>query len=69
MYNVKRGDILISTKPHSCDVKFVEDSNEGIILLVNGTQDESYETSDFYNRIMDKKYKLLCKKESRKDFE
>lgn len=67
MYDVKRGDILISTKAHSCKVKFVEESNEGMILLVDGVQDESYERHDFFNRIMDKKYKLLCKKEDRKD--
>lgn len=65
---IKEGDILISTKPHSCSVKFVEEVNEELILLVNGIKDESYEIKDFYNRIMGKKYQLLCKKEDRKDF-
>ena len=30
VYDVKRGDILISTKAHSCKVKFVEESDEEI---------------------------------------
>lgn len=58
-------DILISREPHSCVVKFVEEVNEGGVLLVDGIQDEWYEIRELY--IIDEKYEMLCKKEDRKD--
>ena len=64
---IKEGDILISTEPHSCSVKFVEEINDELILLVDGVRDESYSIKDFYSEVIGKKYRLLCKKEDRKD--
>lgn len=64
---IKAGDVLISMEPHSCVVKFVEEVNEKMILLVDGIQDESYPIDYFYENIIKKKYRLLCSKEDRKD--
>ena len=46
-------------------MKFVEEVNEGGILLVDGIKDEWYETEELY--VIDEKYQLLCKAEDRKD--
>lgn len=63
--NLKEGDILISKKPHSCTVKFVEAVDEIGILLVDGVKDEYFVPEEF--KLIREKYKLLCKKEDRID--
>lgn len=63
--DIKAGDVLISKETHSCKVKFVEGADETGILLVDGIQDEFFEPEEFH--LIKEKYKLLCKKEDRKD--
>ncbi|RDW17025.1 hypothetical protein CWR48_15600 [Oceanobacillus arenosus] len=47
VWELRRGDLLISsTDQFSCDVKFVEESDETGTLLVNGVKDEFLEDMD-----------------------
>lgn len=62
---LKTGDILISREPHSCKVKFVEGADESGVLLVDGIKDEFFEPEEI--QFIGHRYKLLCKKEDRKD--
>jgi 4-hydroxyphenylpyruvate dioxygenase-like putative hemolysin len=62
---LKEGDILIPKEKHSCKVKFVEGADDEVILLVDGIKDEVFYKDEF--QLIDEKYKLLCKKEDRKD--
>jgi len=65
---IQEGDIVISTEEHSCDMRFVEGADEECILLVDGKRDRQYilpeETEKFWSE-----WKILCKKEDRKDTE
>jgi hypothetical protein len=56
------GDLVISREIHSCDVRFVEDSDKEGILLVNGVSDISYgkNQQEDFNR----KWRLFVKKEN-----
>jgi hypothetical protein len=62
---LKTGDVLISRKPHSCKVKFVESADETGILLVDGIKDEFFDKEEVH--LIGYDCKLLCNKEDRKD--
>lgn len=62
---VKEGDIVIRKLKHSCDMRFVEASDETGILLVNGIKDKFYEPEEFGTFY--EEYELLVKKEDRLD--
>lgn len=65
IFPFEKGDVLISTEPHSCDVVFVEEVNAEAILLVNGVEDAIYYVHEI--PLLEKKFRLLCKKGNRED--
>lgn len=59
------GDVVIRKEIHSCDVRFVESSDEYGVLLVNGIADRYYTHLEF-DKLYDE-YELLCKRCERRD--
>lgn len=64
---IQEGDIVISKEKGSCDIRIVEGADHDTILLVNGEEDLSYELPKELNNFWNT-WKIMCKKEDRKDF-
>ena len=67
VWELREGDCLISKyDKHTCQVKFVEASDEDSVLLADGISDEYYE-GEHDLQILRDSYKVFCFVEDRKD--